>query len=67
MKYARIEFLKPGFGNDVGDIVKVVDETPGEVYYYDGFHRWCYLYKKDEGIDYRYIPKGERVNAKKET
>jgi len=63
--FARIEFLTPGFGNSAGDIVKVVYETEKEVYYYDGFRRYCYLNKSEEGTEYRYIPKGIRVNAKK--
>lgn len=66
MSCAKIKFLKDGFGNGIGDVVKVIDETLEEVYYYDEFHRLCYLYKKDEGIDYKYIPKYERVNKKKE-
>ena len=61
---ARIEFLTNGFGNSAGDIVKVVEETEGEVYYYDGFRRYCYLNKSEEGTEYRYIPAGERVNRK---
>lgn len=49
----RIEFLKSGFGNDVGDTAKIVDETDGELYYYDGFRRYCYVNKSEEGISYR--------------
>lgn len=62
--FARIEFLQSGFGNDVGDVVKVVLETDGEVYYYDGFRRYCYVNKSEEGVSYRYIPKGERANKR---
>lgn len=62
--FARIEFLQSGFGNDVGDVVKVVLETDDEVYYYDGFRRYCYMNKSEEGISYRYIPKGERANKR---
>jgi hypothetical protein len=63
MKYARIEFLETTHGNDMGDIVRVVGETEGEVYYWDGYRRYCYLFKSEEGTTYRYIPKGERSNA----
>ena len=62
--FARIEFLQSGFGNDVGDVVKVVLETDGEVYYYDGFRRYCYVNKSEEGVSYRYIPKGVRANKR---
>jgi hypothetical protein len=61
--FARIEFLQSGFGNDVGEIAKVVHETEGEVYYYDGFRRYCYMNKSEEGVNYRYIPKGVRANT----
>lgn len=45
-----IEFLESTFGNDYGDIVKIqmIDEL-GNVYYDDGFGRWCYLRKNEEG------------------
>ena len=60
-----MEFLVSSFGNDVGDVVKIVCETDGEVYYYDGFRRYCYLNKSEEGINYRYIPKGVSLQKKK--
>lgn len=63
--FARIEFLQSSFGNDVGDIVKVIEETDTEVYYNDSFHRYCYMNKSEEGVNYRYIPKGERSNKGK--
>lgn len=63
-QYARIEFLVSTYGNDKGDVVKVQDETEGEIYYYDGFRRYCYLYKEADKEDFRYIPKGQRLNGK---
>lgn len=47
----KIRLLKGMFGNSEGDILKVkmVDEK-GDIYYYDGFHRWCYLEAAEEGI-----------------
>jgi len=63
---ARIEFLESTFGNDVGDIVKVVQEDEKEIDYYDGYRRWCYVLKSEEGTTYRYIPAGTRVNQKVE-
>lgn len=52
-KYAQIEDLKDG------EIFRVVEETEGEVYFYDEDHRWCYFNKSEEGIYYRYFPAGE--------
>ena len=60
---ARIEFLIDTLGNGIGDIVKVSEETDGEVYYNDGLRRWCYFNKTEEGAAYRYIPKGQRANG----
>ena len=48
-----------------GEIFKVVEETEGEVYFNDANRRYCYFLKSEEGKYYRYIPKGERVNAKR--
>lgn len=32
------------FGNDEGDIVNIKEiDKYGNIYYYDTFHRWCYL------------------------
>ena len=64
--FARIEFLKntTGFTNYAGNIVKVVQETDTEVYYFDSFKRYCYLPKSEEGVSYRYIPKGVRANKR---
>jgi len=59
----KIEFLTSSFGNSAGDIAKVVNETDGEVYYYDSFRRYCYMNKSEEGILYRYIPIKERANT----
>ena len=57
-KYAQIEDLKDG------EIFRVVEETEGEVYFYDEDHRWCYFNKSEEGIYYRYFPAGERMRRK---
>jgi hypothetical protein len=38
-----------GFGNHKGDILSVKEEDrDGTIYYYDSFHRWCYLNKEDK-------------------
>jgi hypothetical protein len=44
------------FGNDAGDRlnIKMVDEN-GDMYYYDGFHRWTILEKSEEGISWKRI------------
>ena len=46
----KVELLEGTAYNDEGDIlrVKAVDED-GTIYYYDSFHRWCYLKKSEEG------------------
>ena len=61
----RIEFLENTFGNDIGDRLRVVLETNTEIYYYDGFGRYCYLEKSEEGIAYKVLPKKEKRNGKK--
>jgi len=57
-KYAQIEDLKNG------EIFRVVEETAGEVYFYDEFRRWCYFNKSEEGVNYRYIPAGVRLTRR---
>lgn len=57
-KYAQIEDLEKG------EIFRVVEETAGEVYFYDEFHRWCYFNKSEEGKYYRYIPAGVRLTQR---
>lgn len=64
MNYARIVFLENTFGNTEGEVVKVLHETDEHVYYNDGFRRYCYMEKSEEGTAYRYVPKGERLNKK---
>lgn len=64
MKKSRIKFLQSTFGNDVGDIVTIQHEENDEIYYNDGFRRYCYLLKSEEGIVYKYIPAGKRSNSK---
>jgi len=54
-KYAQIEDL------ETGEIFKVVEETDGEVYFYDDFKRYVYFNKSEEGTLYRYIPAGQRA------
>lgn len=43
--------------NDEGDILKVKAEDNENVYYYDTFHRWCYLEKFLEGKEWEYKDK----------
>ena len=50
----RIRLLKSGFGNDKGDVITVEEETDLELYYTDGFDRWCYMYKSEEGDSFEY-------------
>ena len=50
-----ILFLKSGFGNGVGDVVRVVQEDDKRLYFYDGLHRYCYVFRDDEGVEWRWI------------
>ena len=47
----KVKLLDDTAYNSFGDIlnVKMVDEE-GSIYYYDQFHRWCYLLAKEEDI-----------------
>jgi hypothetical protein len=49
-----ITLLESTFGNDKGDMLKVLMETDGEIYYYDSFRRWCYLEKIEEGTAFEW-------------
>lgn len=51
----KIRLLDSSFGNDSGDIVEIDQETEGELYYYDGFNRYVYVYKYEEGIGYEVL------------
>lgn len=51
----HIRFLKDMAYNCEGDTVPVIQETDSEVYYNDSCHRYCYLYKSDEGSDFEYV------------
>ena len=57
----RVRLLTRAFGNSEGDILKVkmVDEK-GDIYYYDGFHRWCYLEALEEGVTWERIGKAKK-------
>ena len=45
-----ILFLADTFGNDAGDLVRVEDVDEANVYYTDGFDRWCYLERDNPAI-----------------
>lgn len=51
----RIRFLKDMAYNCSGEEVPIVLEDGKSIYYNDSFHRYCYLNKCDEGIDFEYI------------
>ena len=57
-KYAQIEDLKNG------EIFRVVEETAGEVYFYNEDRRWSYFNKSEEGTNYRYFPAGVRLTRR---
>ena len=44
----KIEFLSNTFGCGIGKTTRVVAEDKDNIYYYDGFGRWCYLEKSLE-------------------
>jgi hypothetical protein len=45
----RVRLLQPMLGNSPGDVIVVTERTEGELYYYDGLDRWCYLPVSEEG------------------
>lgn len=55
----KVKLLKSTAYNDSGDILKVKEETDGEIYYYDSCKRWCYLYKSEEGTVYERLEDNE--------
>jgi hypothetical protein len=50
----RIRFLKGTFGNDVGDEV-LAQVTDKEIDYTDGWGRWCFMDRKDEGEWFEFV------------
>ena len=52
MDNKMILLLKDTFGDRVGSIIEIEEETENEIYYTDGFDRWVYLNKSDEGVDW---------------
>ena len=54
----KIRFLCSSFGNDEGDEVWVQHEEDDAFYYYDSFHRWCFVEKMDEGVQYEVVRDG---------
>jgi hypothetical protein len=50
----RIVFLEDSFGNSKGEKTKVVSEDDHNIYYYDGFRRWCYFTKNERGLFFEY-------------
>ena len=55
MALKRIRFLVDTYGKSEGDTATIRLETEGEIYYYDCFRRWCYVYKTEEGTTFEYI------------
>ena len=51
----KIRMLTSSLGNSAGETVKVKEESDGELYYYDGLGRWCYVYKYEEGTSFEYV------------
>jgi hypothetical protein len=54
-KLYKIRFLEDTCGNSKGEEVWVRGETDKEIDYRDGFKRWCYLYKAEEGTVYERV------------
>jgi len=61
-KCKKIKFLTDSFGNSAGEVVSILEETKEELYYYDGFHRWCYVYKNEENVSFMYVYTGGDIN-----
>jgi len=51
---SRIRFITATYAYSPGETVRVVEETDGEVYFYDHFRRWCYARKDEEGISWEW-------------
>jgi hypothetical protein len=51
----KIRFLRDMSYNSIGEVVPIVLEDEDNVYYYDSCHRYCYLRKSDEGLDFKYL------------
>ena len=45
-----IILLESSFANRKGDLIELVQETDGEIYYYDEFERYVYMLKSERGI-----------------
>jgi hypothetical protein len=45
-----IVFLRGTFGNSEGDVVPVEESDSENVYYTDGFDRWCYMERTSPDI-----------------
>ena len=54
-KIARIEFLSDMYGNAAGERVWIESEDENNLYYTDGFDRWCYVEKFREGSEFKYM------------
>ena len=52
---ARIEFLVDMYGNSAGERVWIEAEDGDNLYYTDGFERWCYVEKSLAGTEYKYV------------
>ena len=50
-----IRLLKDIVTNDEGEIIHIVSETENEIYFHDGWDRWSYLNKNEEGLLFEYI------------
>ena len=54
----KVKLLISTAYNDSGDILKIkLEDKNGDIYYYDGCDRWCYLEKEEENIIWEKIIK----------
>jgi uncharacterized ParB-like nuclease family protein len=45
----QVELLESTFANDEGDTLDIITvDKKGNIYYYDGCDRWCYLLSEEE-------------------
>jgi hypothetical protein len=63
MKYKlyKIKFLEVMFGNSEEEVVWVETEDEKNIYYTDGYDRWCYLEKDLEGKTYKTLDKTTKI------
>ena len=61
----QIEYITSDFSGDEGDRFTIYLETENELYFDDVYGRSVYVFKSEEGIDFKYIRKGKWVEKRR--